>query len=605
MNRFRTLSAARHEPESDPGRLFSLLWAFLAGALVPAMVLVVGLISVLLEAGELERSPARLGAHLALPLPASFIDQPPLTQLTQLTALAFAIAIAFCFAVWRHRRLADQRASAIVKSLHEKVLRQSVRRAEIEGAAAQSVSAQKLIGRQLPLLQKGLSLWYRSLPRSVILLVGCMAVALLVHVWLAILAVISGAMVWRLHRSVRGVDIDETGKWELPQMRTQMSQLVGKAPKMARLQAAGIAEQSFRHELDAMYHKLDDDDARRGRVWPILFLAAAAATAVMILGLGLNLFESDTGLSLSSAVVLGLSLAGAVSAVWRLQQLSRMLRNSGPACDAVYSYLRQSDESTPSEQRVGFAGLREGVDFRDVTLLDSHGQAILNHITTEFTPRSLVTLLGTDSVSPQAMVELLMGFGRPASGEVRIDGLKLLDVHPASLSKNVMWIEPSGPLWDGTIEENLSGTDSAIGNADIVDALREVDVYDQIQRLPDGLATYASVGETTLSVEATYSIGLARALLHRPPILLVGEPPAPSAHLADDPCLRAIKKLVDSGSLVVMLPRRLQTLRAADRVILLNGPNLAGEGKHADLLTDSDLYRHLNYLLFNPYRPGR
>ena len=54
--------------------------------------------------------------------------------------------------------------------------------------------------------------------------------------------------------------------------------------------------------------------------------------------------------------------------------------------------------------------------------------------------------------------------------------------------------------------------------------------------------------------------------------------------------------------MVIILPRRLQTLRRADRVVLLNGPRLVGEGKHADLLANSDLYRHLNYLLFNPYR---
>jgi ATP-binding cassette subfamily B protein len=53
---------------------------------------------------------------------------------------------------------------------------------------------------------------------------------------------------------------------------------------------------------------------------------------------------------------------------------------------------------------------------------------------------------------------------------------------------------------------------------------------------------------------------------------------------------------------VLVLPRRLTTLRTADRVVLLNGPKLAGEGKHNGLLQSSDLYRHLNYLLFNPYR---
>jgi ABC-type multidrug transport system fused ATPase/permease subunit len=183
--------------------------------------------------------------------------------------------------------------------------------------------------------------------------------------------------------------------------------------------------------------------------------------------------------------------------------------------------------------------------------------------------------------------------------------LKLLDVHPLSLAKNAMWIEPSGPLWDGTIEENLFGGEENFSNADIVDALREVGAYEQVQRLPEGLNTFAPEGETSLSTEATYAIGVARALLHRPPILLVGEPPSPNANLAEDPCLEAFRKLIDQGSLVVVLPRRLQTLRAADRVVLLNGPNLAGEGRHADLLADSDLYRHLNYLLFNPYRPGR
>ncbi|MCC9599055.1 ABC transporter ATP-binding protein/permease [Stieleria sp. JC731] len=582
-----------------------LIWATLAGALVPVLVLMFGLISFLLEKEEITSSPVRLGVNLYVPVPPSFIDRAPLVQLTQLTSVAFAVSVIFCLAVWRHRRAADRRALAITKSLHHQVLKQSVRRAELEGAAAQSASARALISRHLPSLGRGLSLWYRVVPRSVLLLIGCVAVALLVHVYLAVIAVISGVMMWRLYQQVRGTDIDDVGKWELPQLRDQIAGLVARAPQMARLQASGIAEESFRHEVDQLYHSLNDNESRRGRIWPTLFLAASAAIAIMLIGLGLNRLETDIGLSLSSAIVLGLSLAGAFSAVWRILSLGRNLRtSSGPACDSVYAYLKRSDEATPSEQRVGLAGLRDGVEFRDVSLFGSHGQAILNHITTDFKPKSLAVLLGTDQVSTQAMAEMLMGFGRPATGEVRIDGLKLLDVHPASLAKNVMWIDPSGPLWDGTIEENLLGGDSTINNSDILEALREVDVYEQISRLPEGLATYAFVEDKSLSTEATYGIGLARALLHRPPILLVSEPPVVSTQLDDDPCLKALKKLASQGSLVVVLPRRLQTLRSADRVILLNGPDLAGEGRHTDLLNDSDLYRHMNYLLFNPYRSG-
>ncbi|MEL6110294.1 MAG: ABC transporter ATP-binding protein, partial [Planctomycetota bacterium] len=445
MKGIPTLAQARQEPESRRGWYFSILWATAAGLLAPVLILVVGLMSLLLEQDGLGDT-VRLGKSLSISLPTTLVQRSADIQLGLLVAVSFSLAILFCIAVWRHRRLADKRASAIVKSLHESVLRRSVRRAEVEGATAQSINAQRLIGRQLPTLQRGLSLWYRSIPRSAVMLVGCLALSLLVHIWLTVMAVISGAIVWRLYRQIRGTDRDEAGKWELPQLRSRMSAIVGRAPKMARLQAEGIAEQSFRVELDALYHKLDADDARRGRIWPILFFAISSATAVMVLGLGLTmLFEGETGLSLSSAVVIGLSLLGAVAAAWRLIELGRTLRNSGPACDSVYAYLRRSKEVTPSEQRVGFAGLRDGVEFRDVSLADSHGQAILNHITTDFNPRTLVTLLATDSVSPQAMVELLMGFGRPSNGDVRIDGLRLLDVHPAALGKNVMWIEPSGP----------------------------------------------------------------------------------------------------------------------------------------------------------------
>ncbi len=68
--------------------------------------------------------------------------------------------------MWINRRAADNRSRRIVHALHKQVLSQSLRRAELEGAAAQHVRAQDLIGTQLPELQQGLSLWYRSIPRK-------------------------------------------------------------------------------------------------------------------------------------------------------------------------------------------------------------------------------------------------------------------------------------------------------------------------------------------------------------------------------------------------------------------------------------------------------
>ncbi len=597
-----TLWQARAESESR-GQWLSYGWAALAGLLVPVLIVLVGLIAFLLNHSQgIRTSPVRLGTHLLIPINETFVNQVALIQLGELVFITLAVATIFCLAVWMHRRSADGRARRIVKSLHTRMLSQSLRRAEVEGAAAQHVRAQHLIGQALPELQKGLSLWYRGVPRSFLMLAGCVALALLVNVWLALLAVISGELLRQLNQRLRHTDQSEISNWEVTRSRQRMAEIVGQAPMLARLQTQGLADRSFQSELDALYRRLANDQNLAGRIWPRLFLASAVAIAVLILGLGVNLFDVDKGLSVPAAFVLGLALLGAVIAASRLIELAGNLRTSGAACDEIYGYLNRSDDVSPTEQRVGFAGLREGVEIRDVTLNGAQGKPILSHLTLGLTPGSLVALLGTESVSTRALTELLMGFGRPVDGTVLVDGIKLLDVHPQALAKNVMWIEPSGPIWDGTMVENLRGGDDSINNSTLVEALEQVQVYERLQRLPEGLNTYVTAGDSMLDVEATYAIAVARAIIHRPPVLLTMEPPPPAEHLPEDPCLAALRSLADEGTLVVMLPKRLQTLRSADRVVLFNGASLVGEGKHAELLGQSDLYRHLNYLLFNPYR---
>ena len=89
-----------------------------------------------------------------------------------------------------------------------------------------------------------------------------------------------------------------------------MAELVGQAPLLARLQAQGLADQAFGSELDALYRRLEAEDRRQARTWPVLFFASTVAIAVLVMGLGVNSFDTEkNGLSLPSALTLGLALA--------------------------------------------------------------------------------------------------------------------------------------------------------------------------------------------------------------------------------------------------------------------------------------------------------
>ncbi|MEM9366544.1 MAG: ABC transporter ATP-binding protein [Planctomycetota bacterium] len=605
------MKQARQEAEAT-GSFGNFVWASIAGVCVPALIVVVGVLAHLLDRNAMPPSSLRLGTHLYVPLPAWLTKQDARAQLIELVLIALAIAALLSLALVVQRRIADRRARRVIKSLHRRVMQQSLKRAEVEGAAAQQSRAGTLIMESLPQLGWGLALWFRTMPLCALILVGCVALALLVNVWLAVFAVISGVFLWQLYSKLRYPDWLELSRYEIPQLRHRLIALIGDGPMMGRVQADNLASAAFDVELESLDRRIAGDDARRARLWPALLFTSSIAIAVLVLGLGINSIGMDEGLTLPAALVLGLSLTGAGIAAGRLVQWAMASRKSQRACEATYLYLLPTEGVAPSEQRVGLAGLRDSIAFQNVTLNDSVGRPMLREVNLSFHPKTLVALMGTEEAATRSVVELIMGFGRPAQGEVCIDGLKLLDIHPMALAKNVMWVAPDGPLWEGSLTENLmAGVDSNIDTRDMVDVLERLGIYERITRLPEGLETLVgpstraadgSDGGSDLSRDVRYAIGIARAVLHRPPIVLANEPPAPTEHINEDPCLDCLRDLADSGSLVVMLPRRLKTLRTVDRVVLLNGGVVAGEGGHADLLNTSDLYRHLNYLLFNPYR---
>lgn len=601
MNRLVTLSRARHSPVA--GSAFGLyLWATLAGLVVPLMVVLLGAVSYLIDHQRLDAGGIVLGQFLHVPVSSRLVQSGPLGQMVTLVALGFATATALSAIVWRHRVVADQRARRIVRQLHERLLDQSLRRAEIEGASAQAIRAGDLIGRRLPALQEGLSLWFRVMPRSVLTFVACFILALSVHVWLTLLAVVTGVVLYKWLLRLRRREIGNMVDWEVPRYRDSMANLVGRAPMLARLQTPGLTHHAYQSQTEALYRRLEAIDRRNGRVWPLVFLAVAAAMSVFVLGLAVNSFEGQQILRLPSALVLVLSLGACALAASRLLALKSTLPDAGDASDLVFHYLQKIGDAAPTEQRVELNNIRDGVVVEDVSLHDSVGRPLLSNFNLTLKPSSMVSVLGTEPISCRAFAELLMGFGTPDTGKVTVDHLRLSDVHPRSLAENVMWIEPDGPIWDGTIVENVRGNNEQIHHGQIIEVLQSLDVYERLHRLPDGLSTIITGTDNDLGADATYAIAVARAVLHRTPIVLVSEPPPPAEHLSHDPCLQALRGLADAGSLVVILPKRLSTLRQSDRVVLLHGPRGAGEGTHASLLAESDLYRHLNYVLFNPYR---
>jgi ABC-type multidrug transport system fused ATPase/permease subunit len=305
------------------------------------------------------------------------------------------------------------------------------------------------------------------------------------------------------------------------------------------------------------------------------------------------------GLTLASAVVLGLAMLGAAVAAARLLKLREASQTAFDSAGRVLTYLASAPQAA-SGQSLGMAGLREGVELEGVSLCDGRGRQLLRDLHTQFGKGEFVCVLGSDPVALQALLELLLGFGKPDVGEVLIDGTRVSDIAPQALARNILWIDETGPIWSGSVEDNLlEGLDqSAAGN--LYDALRRCGVLEQLQAFSDGLATLVSPDDDRLDADMRYGVAVARAILRRPAIIVVREPVGSQAAV-QEACNSQLRVLADQGALVIVWPQRLSTLRQADRVIVLRDGQMLAEGSHGELLESSELYRHLNYALFNPY----
>lgn len=572
-----------------------------AALLVPAVIVISGLVAKLLADGGLFDSPVTLGRMLHVPIPAALVAKEPLDQLLWLVGSGLALASLQALALYFFYRGLYARSRNVSRKLHERVLGTSIQVATAEGISAQRSRTRLLIEKRLPMVHQRLIGWWRAMPRSVLLAVSCILLAISVDVWLTTLAIISGLIVWRLYRWLEHVGDQKAATFDLPTIRRRLVEAVQTAPLIARVRGDETPVDESGGPLGRLMEVAQMRDNQRARLVPAVTVASALVVSLLVLALGGAMLDADSDLGLPGALVLALSLSGAVAGATRVIRSLSRLNSFREAAGAVYEFVDRAHESRTTE-RMGLAGLRHAIELSNVTLPDSSGRPLLSGLSLRLEPGTVVALLGTEPVAVGALVELLLGFGQPKTGHVLVDDIAIHDLHERWLSKQVLWIGRSGPLWSGTINDNLSFASAIPDSGQISDATRRAGVYDRLQSLGDGFSTLVTADDGRLDDSARYGLAIARALIRKPAVVIVQEPPAVPGSLNDEPAIDALCELAREGSLVVILPQRQRTLRMADRVVLLNGGRLAGEGRHEELLASSDLYRHLNYVLFNPYR---
>ncbi|MDO5698001.1 MAG: ABC transporter ATP-binding protein [Dermatophilus congolensis] len=222
----------------------------------------------------------------------------------------------------------------------------------------------------------------------------------------------------------------------------------------------------------------------------------------------------------------------------------------------------------------------------------SGGALVLHDVSFTATPGMHVALVGPSGAGKTTITSLVARLYDPTSGAVRLGGIDARELALGSLRENVGVVTQEAHLFHDTIAANLRYARPEATDAELTEALQAAQVWDLVQRLPEGLDTVVGDRGHRLSGGEKQRLAIARLLLKGPGLVVLDEA---TAHL-DSESEVAVQKALDTalaGRTALVIAHRLSTIRGADRILVIDGGRVVESGRHEELLAAEGLYADL------------
>jgi ATP-binding cassette subfamily B protein len=304
-----------------------------------------------------------------------------------------------------------------------------------------------------------------------------------------------------------------------------------------------------------------------------------------------------TGGAIAAFIFTGVLVGGAFAAL--SETYGDLLRGSGAAGRIAELIAEQPEIRAPAHPvalptpAVGSLTF-EDVEFRYPTRPDDKA---LNGVTLAVAPGETVAVVGPSGAGKSTLFQLALRFYDPQGGRVLVDGVDVRDAHPNDVRERIALVPQETVIFAASARDNLRYGRWDASDAEIEAAARAANAHDFILALPGGYDSFLGEGGARLSGGQRQRLAIARALLRDAPLLLLDEATSALDAESEAAVQQALERLMQTRTTVV-IAHRLATVRAADRIIVMDGGRIVEQGTHAELNARGGLYARLARLQF-------
>ena len=262
------------------------------------------------------------------------------------------------------------------------------------------------------------------------------------------------------------------------------------------------------------------------------------------------------------------------------------------AAERVFKVLDEEPEPADAADVQSMEQVKGQVELNNITFGYKKDNTILRNISVSAKPGQMIAIVGPTGAGKTTIINLLMRFYDPVSGEIRLDGVPALKIKRADLRLAYTMVLQDTWLFHGTIYENIVYGRENATLEEVKAAARSAKIDGYIESLPDGYDTLLSDDGVNISKGQRQLITIARAFLSDAPMLILDEATSNVDSRTEFQIQEAMNELMkDRTSFVIA--HRLSTIQNADTILVVRDGEITEQGTHQELLKQGGFYSTL------------